>query len=127
MVPVLLANLIFAGIGIGIVASVAIQVVRFVNFVVGHIVNWAKNKIKSKSDKVLVADTKDILKEKMKTADRKSLSDLERMAEENPIMMAHYNEDTDEIDTIDCVQAEKIDSQVWQTLEDSNGMLVIES
>lgn len=127
MIPFALGAIIFAGLGIGAIATIAWGVFKVARFLINHIVSWAKNKIKSRNDKVLIADTQDILKEKMKTADRKSLSDLERMAEENPIMMAHYNELTDEIDSIDCVQADSVDSQVWKTLDDSNGMLVVEA
>lgn len=118
---------VFSSLGLSSTNDISWEVLEFSNFSISDIIDWSKKNLKSKNDKVLITDTKDIFKEKLNTTDKEGLSNLESIVKENPIMMAHYNEATDTIDNIICVKADSIDNQVWKILNDSNGMLVIES
>ena len=76
MIPIMVGAAIFAGLGIGIAATVAYAVFKVAKFIFKHILEWAKKRIRNKNDKVMVADTADILKEKMRNSKTVSLSEM---------------------------------------------------
>ncbi|OOB76354.1 hypothetical protein AXF41_03210 [Clostridium haemolyticum] len=113
----------------GLFAAGVIIITKLVVMSVKYLVNYAKEKLKANNqNKVMVTQTKDLFKEKMKTADRKKLSELEDLAEECPIITGVYNAETDDIEDIRAIKTNNVEGKLKTALNNTeDGMLIIEN
>lgn len=122
-------SILFGAAVLGLLASGAIIITELILMTVNYLVNYAKNKLKANNkNKVMVSQTKDLFKDKMKTADRKTLSELENLADECPIITGVYNAETDDIEDIQAIKTNEVEVKLKTALNNTkDGMLIIEN
>lgn len=125
----MILSALLAGAIYGLFISGAIIVATVVCMSVKYLFDYAKNKLKANNkNKVMVSQTKDLFKEKMNTADRKTLSELQDLADECPIITGVYNADTDDIEDIQAIKTKDVDIKLKSALNNAkDGMLIIEN
>lgn len=113
----------------GLFTAGVIVVTKLVLMTVKYLVDYAKNKLRANNqNKVMVTQTKDLFKDKMKTADRKTLSELEDLADECPIITGVYNAETDDIEDIQAIKTDQVEVKLKTALNNTkDGMLIIEN
>lgn len=122
-------SILFASAVFGLFAAGAIIVTTLILMTVKYLVDYAKNKLKANNkNKVMVSQTKDLFKDKMKTADRKTLSELESLSDECPIITGVYNAETDDIEDIQAIKTNEVEVKLKTALNNTkDGMLIIEN
>ncbi|MBU3178381.1 hypothetical protein KPL47_18820 [Clostridium estertheticum] len=120
---------LFAMAVLGLFTAGVILIVELVCMTVRYLVNYAKEKLKTNNqNKVMISQTKDLFKENMKTADRKTLSELEDLANECPIITGIYNSETDDIEDIQAIKTEEVEVKLKSAMNSAiGGMLIIEN
>lgn len=120
---------LFAMAVLGLFTAGVILVIELVYMSVKYLVDYAKKKLKANNqNKVMISQTKDLFKENMKNADRKTLLELEKMAEECPVITGVYNADTDDIEDIQAIKTKDVEVKLKSAMSNANGgMLIIEN
>ena len=121
---------------IAILAGIAIAAITLIVIAVLTI-RWIKNKIceKMKEKKehrdIAVVDMKTAtvqpdIKEQIDNSDEMSMDDLEKLCEDEPYFVAVYNEETDEVESLEGFKATHVDENVKKLFRDKQGIIVFD-
>lgn len=119
--------LFLGGLLIAIAAATVIVLVKIT-------VSWLKSEVTTriearKNHKIVFADTTEVvdsyIKEEIGKKDGISMSDLRRMCEDAPYVIAEIDRETNEISHYQTYKAEEIDSGIAAKVKNGDGIVVI--